>query len=107
MWSVYYRSGRFFVPVVAKTEAGYYLDIDPVAAVPGDALDALVTCVRAAIGRGNPRVPTPTRAEFPKPVVLGPAGVKSWASFERTAASWTIARDAGDYVVTASARGSN
>ena len=67
MWHVYYRAGRFFVPVVARTDAGYYLDIDPVAAVPGDAPDALGTCVRAAIDRGNPRVPALARHEFPRP----------------------------------------
>jgi hypothetical protein len=107
MWHVYFRGGRFFVPVVAQTDAGYFLDIDPVATVPGDAADALATCVSAAIDRGNPRVPAPLRHEFPAPVVLAPAGVKTWATFERKAACWTITRDAGNYTVAASGRGAD
>src|SRR5688500_13934138 len=37
MWHFYVRGGKAYVPVVAQTDAGFFLDIDPVAVVPVDA----------------------------------------------------------------------
>jgi hypothetical protein len=99
LWHVYLRKSIAYVPTVAQTEAGYYLDVEPVAAVPATDANAVQDAVKQAISRGNPKVPTPTRAAFPKPFVLKYAKVRSWADFERTAALWTILRKDGCYQI--------
>jgi hypothetical protein len=101
LWHIYVRQGIAYVPTVAKAEAGFYLDIEPVAAVPATDVDAVQAAVRQAIGTGNPRVPTPTRAAFPKPVVLKHARVKSWSAFEKGASQWTISREGDRYQIQA------
>jgi hypothetical protein len=81
----------------ARTEAGYYLDIEPVAAVPTTDTTAVREAIKSAIAGGNPRVPTPTRATFPKPVVLTYANARSWADFEKTATLWGVSWDRDRY----------
>ena len=68
LWHVYLRKGIVFVPTVARTQAGYYLDIEPVAAISATDAEAVRDVVKQAITRGNPLVPTPTRATFPSRV---------------------------------------
>ncbi len=70
LWHVYLRNGTAFIPTVAQTNAGFFLDVDPVGVVSATDTEALRHAVKQAIGRGNPKVATPTRAAFPKPVVL-------------------------------------
>ncbi len=52
------------------------------------------------MSKGNPIVPTPARATFPKPVVLAHAKVKTRSAFERDALNWTIVEKAGSYQIT-------
>jgi hypothetical protein len=99
LWNLYLRNGTAYVPTVAQTEAGFFLDIDPVEVVPAIDTEALRNAVKQAIGRGNPRVPTPTRAAFPKPVVLRYAKVKSWSTFEKGCSNWTIVEKGGLYQI--------
>jgi hypothetical protein len=97
LWQLYIRNGMVYVPTVAKTEAGFYMDIDPVRAVPATEPDTLRAAIIEAISNGNPVVPTPTRAAFPKPVILRHAGVKSWSTFEKSATYWEILETDGGY----------
>jgi hypothetical protein len=99
LWNIYLRNGVAYVPTVARTEAGYYLDIEPVAAVSATDSVALSDALKHVMAKGNPIVPTPTRAAFPKPVVLRHANVRSWADFERTASQWTISRKDDFYTI--------
>lgn len=99
VWNVYLRNGIAFVPTVAQTDAGFYLDVDPVGVVSATDTQALQHAVKQAIGRGNPKVPTPTRAAFPKPVVLKYAKAKSWSVFEKGCLNWTIVEKDGVYHV--------
>lgn len=101
LWHIYVRKGITYVPTVAQTEAGFYLDIEPVAAIPATNVDAVQAAVRQAIGRGNPRIPTPTRATFPKSVILKHAQVKSRSAFEKEASLWTISRNGDRYQIQA------
>ena len=90
VWGFYFRKGKVYVPIVARTEAGYYLNIEPVAVVDADDFGGVVSAIQAAIERGNPAVPTPSRANFPKPVIPRLAGVKSWPQFARESLYWKI-----------------
>lgn len=85
---VYVRDGVAFLPTVARTTAGFWMDVEPVEVVPFAAAETAGLCAALArvIDRGNPTVPTPTRATFPPWVVLRHAGVASARAFGRTAA---------------------
>jgi hypothetical protein len=99
VWHIYLRNRTAFIPTVAQTDAGFFLDVDPVDVVSASDTEALQHAVKQAIGRGNPKVPTPTRAAFPKPVVLKYAKVKSWPAFERDCLYWTTVEKDGVYHV--------
>ncbi len=99
LWQVYSRKGLVYVPTVARTEAGYYMDIDPVEVVPAKDTPSLERAIKKAISNGNPIVPTPSRAAFPEPVVLKYAGMKSWRAFENGASNWTIVQKDGIYEI--------
>jgi hypothetical protein len=97
LWNLYLRKGTAYVPTVAQTEAGFFLDTEPVEVVSAGDVEALRRAIKQAIGRGNPRVSTPTRAAFPAPVVLKYAKVKSWSTFEKGCSNWTIVEKDGLY----------
>ncbi len=101
LWHVYVRQGIAYVPTVARADAGFYLDIEPVAVVPATDVDGVQAAVRKAIGKGNPRIPTPSRATFPKPVILKHAKAKSWSVFEKGASVLTISRKGDCYKIQA------
>jgi hypothetical protein len=86
-----------YLPTVAKTEAGFYMDREPVALVPVTNTDALRQALEDAARRGNPIVPTPKRNAFPPPVLPKYAGEKSWSKFMQGASEWTIAEHNGTY----------
>jgi hypothetical protein len=98
-WHIYVRKGMVFVPTVARTEAGFYMDIEPVEVAAAADLGAIQLAVKSAVARGNPRVPTPTRATFPKPVVLKHAAVKSWSAFERGSLCWVLHESKGIFQI--------
>jgi hypothetical protein len=89
-----------FVPDVARTEAGFFLDVEPVRSAKLSDLQSLASAIEEAMAMGNPRVPTPTRAAFPAPVILKPAGLKNWNAFVKRGACFTIFRDEGGIEIT-------
>src|SRR5258708_39144334 len=97
---LYIRNGTAYVPTAAKTEAGYYLDIDPVEVTSISDAEGFARAVRQTIDRGHPTVPTPTRATgFPKPVVLRYAKVRSLTAFEKDTSYWQLHRKDDAYQI--------
>ena len=99
LWNLYLRGGVVYVPTVAETEAGVFLDIEPVELAPVTDTEAVRRAVKYAFDRGNPKIPTPIRATFPKPVVLKYGKLKSWSAFERGCTNWTIVETNGSYQI--------
>ncbi len=97
--SFYLRKGIAYVPTMAKTEAGYWLHIEPVDVERISNPESLKPVLLKAIGRGNPIVPTPRREHFPRDVMLRYCGMRSWSAFERTAHLWPISGNADSYVI--------
>jgi hypothetical protein len=85
---------------VSRTEAGYFLDIDPVEVVPASETEVLRHAINRMIKSGNPVVPTPSRTSFPKPVILKYTKVKSWSAFEDGANVWKIVQKSGVYQIS-------
>jgi hypothetical protein len=103
VWHLYLRNGMVYVPTVAQAEAGghlgYFMNIDPVEVVSVAETEALQRAIKEAMSKGNPVVPAPTRATFPKPVMLKYAKVKSWSAFEKGTLPWTIEEKSGVYQI--------
>ena len=104
MWNVYVCVGRAFIPDVAKTEAGFFLDVEPVRTVELGDLPALAAALDQAMANGNPLVQTPARSSFPKPVVLKLAGVKNWNTFMKRARCFTILRGESEIEIAEAGR---
>jgi hypothetical protein len=84
------RNGVVYLPTMGQMDRGFYRGIEPVAVASVTNSDALRTALLDTIARGNPAVPMLKRREWPPPVVLKYAGVKSWSAFERGMALWGI-----------------
>jgi len=95
----YLRNGTVYVPTMGMMEKGFYRGIEPVAVVSVTNADALREALAATIARGNPVVPKLRRREWPPPVVLKYAGVKSWSGFERGMMLWSIEEKDGVWKV--------
>jgi hypothetical protein len=99
--TIYVVGNTVIIPTLATTKAGYYLETEPVARL--DLADpGLPAIVRKVLERGNPVVPTPSRARFPMPVVLKFVDVASWKEFVRIAVSWQLAEYNGTCVLARS-----
>ena len=71
------------IPTVAQTEAGYWLDVEPVElACLGDS-STISRAIKSVVARSGMIVPTPSRQNFPKPVVLAYSKTKSLSAFEQ------------------------
>jgi hypothetical protein len=105
LWQIYLKNGTAYVPTVAETEAGFYVDVDPVKVIPALDSEALQRAIKETIARGNPRIPTPRPAAFLKSAVLKYANVNSWSEFEKDASCWKIVENGGKYRIVARARG--
>ena len=95
VFGVYIRGNIAYVPTVARTDVGFYIDVEPFEVVPLADTDGFVNALKNSIARGNPAVPTPLRHEYKKPLVLKYAGVKSQREFERTAGYWSLSEENG------------
>jgi hypothetical protein len=99
-WLLILHKGQAFVPTTAKTEAGFYLSIEPIDVIDTSDERKVEEALLRAIGRGNPAVPTPSRADYSrKPALLRLAKAKSRASFERVAKSWKLSKRQGAYFI--------
>ena len=105
MRSSIYRVGESLViPTTVRATAGYYLDLDPVLVIYLSAPD-LPSTLGLLLERPNPLVPSPKPKEFPAPVVLKPAGFRTWKAFANAAESWKVNKEGAEYKVSHLRRG--
>ena len=102
MWHVYVVEGRAYIPTVARTEAGFFLDVDPVAQAPLSDRTLLLKTFEETLARGTPTVPTPPPGAFPKPVVLVPMRLRSWSALMKKGDCVSVFPLKGGYEVIAS-----
>ena len=93
------RKGQAFVPTMAKTEAGFYIGIEPVEVVDPRNRPGLEDALKRTISRGNPTMPTPPRSNFPESVLVKHAKAKSLFDFEKYATSWKLSMRDGAYFI--------
>jgi len=98
LFHCYLRNGIVYVPTVAQLQiGGAYWDIEPVAVEPVANTEGLRRAFSDAIARKNAIVPNPPKGNWPPPVLLKYAGVKTWSSFARNASQWSIEAEDGIY----------
>jgi hypothetical protein len=97
---LYLRNYTVYVPTMGKMGEGFYRGVEPVAVVSASNTEALHQALAATIARGNPDVPKLLRREWPPPVLLKYAGVKSWSAFERGMLLWNIVERDGTYQIS-------
>src|SRR5271154_2979947 len=98
-YHLYLRNGTVFVPTMGQMDKGFYRDVEPVAIVPVRNIEALRQALAAMIARANPKVPMLRRSDWPQPVVLKHAGVKSWSAFERGMLLWGLKEKDGAFEI--------
>lgn len=96
---VYLRKGDVYVPTVAETEAGFYMNVEPVAVISVANTEGLRNALREVMGRGNTIIPTPKRNAYPPSLLPRYAGVKTDHAFMQKAAHWAIDDKDGDYKI--------
>jgi hypothetical protein len=98
-WMLIIRKGKAYVPTMAKTEAGFYMGMEPIEVVNTTDRQQVENAVMRAITRGNPVVPTPSRDSYPPSPLLKVANVKSLSTFEKSAQTWKLSKTQGAYEI--------
>jgi hypothetical protein len=75
------------------------VDVDPVAVVPVANTEGLRRAFLETIARTNMIVPNPPKDDWPPPVLLKYAGVKTWSAFARGASTWSLKEKEGVYEI--------
>jgi hypothetical protein len=88
VWNVYLYRNFIYVPNVARTEAGFFWDIEPVFVCDDNNQTEFLDILECVIANNNPKVPTPSR-DTP-PVILKYVEVKSWRTLEKHGDCFTI-----------------
>jgi hypothetical protein len=91
------RKATVYIPTMGKMDRGFYRGVEPVDVVAVSNTEALREAIAGAIARGNPPVPMLRRGDWPPPVVLRYAGVRSWPAFERGMTLWSIEEKDGSF----------
>jgi hypothetical protein len=97
-WHVYLKDNVVFVPTTGMLDKGVYREIEPVAVVPLSNTEGVRRALHATIARGNPPAGY-SGGNFPPPVLLKYAGVKTWSAFARGTLTWSIELTEGDYQI--------
>lgn len=104
---IYLRNGTVYVPTMGRVDKGFFLGIEPVAVVAVSETEALHKAVAETIVRGNRGVPMPKRSEWPKPILLKYARVKSWSAFERGMQLWGLEERDSVFVIDSYSKSPN
>lgn len=96
---VYLRQGVVYMPTVVRTDAGFYMNVEPVAVVPVSNTDGIRSALHEIIARRNTVIPTPKRNEYPPSLLPRYAGVKSDRAFMHGTAHWAVDEKGGDYQI--------
>jgi hypothetical protein len=98
-YHVYLRKGTVYLPTMAKTEAGFYMNVEPVAVMSVTNTERLRNAFRDVMARGNAVIATPKRNAFPPSLLPKYAGVKTEREFMHSAAHWAAEEKNGNYQI--------
>lgn len=94
------KNGQVIIPSKAETEAGFWVDVEPVEVVAIDNPASVVTALRKVCERKLRVIPTPPREALGKSIVLPYATVKTQKVFDAQYALWSLAdRREGGFLI--------
>jgi len=99
-FTIYLRRGRVLIPTLARTQYGVYIEVEPVEVASADNIAEIDDALQTALSRGNPSIPHPDRDNFPTPVVMRHAEVKSWSSFVKGTKVWSVSSESDTWTLT-------
>jgi hypothetical protein len=99
LYHCYLRNAVVYVPTVVKLQTGAYMDVDPVAVILVGDTQSLRRALLDSIARKNAIVSPPPKDNWPPPVLLKYAGVKTWSAFARGASQWSIEDEDDKYQI--------
>ncbi len=99
LWLMFVHKDKVLIPTMARTEAGFYMGVEPVSVIVLQNRAEVRLAFIDTIRRGNPLVPTPTRATYPPDPLLKHANVRTLSAFERSAKGWKLGRSSAEYVI--------
>lgn len=88
----YIRYEKLILPTVAETDAGFYVDQEPIAIFDIACLDDWKRALYLALAAGNQLVPTPERSPEPGSSMLEMLEIKKWSTFEASAIMYTVCK---------------
>ena len=98
--TIYLHKNAVYIPIMVETEAGFYLDREPVETAEIGDTEKLQWVLRKVLTRGNPKIPTPPRELLSGGRFIQKyAGMKSWRSFENQAKIWGVSEKDGNYKI--------
>jgi hypothetical protein len=86
----YVRHEKLILPTVAETEAGFYVDMEPIDVFDVTDIEKWKSELYLRLVRGNPLVPTPERSDDPGSAILERLNITKWSTFETSAIMYTI-----------------
>ena len=85
----YLRKNEVIVPTIAKADAGFYLDAEPVHIFALTDAEAIKKEIIEQMNAEEHEIPTP-QVSTPGSVILEKLHIKSWQSFEKEAVMYTL-----------------
>lgn len=85
---------KVLVPTVAETEAGFFVEIEPLNIYEHHDVDGWTRGIARAMARGSKTVPTPDGEMEPGSQILDALHLNSWSEFEKEAVLFTVHRGA-------------
>jgi hypothetical protein len=104
---LYLRKGMVYLPTMGKIDEGIYRAVEPVAVVSASDIDGIRQALEETIARGNPTARLLRRSEYPSPLLLKYATVKSWPAFERGMTFWIVNKEDGVFQITGQSKRSD
>lgn len=88
----YLRKKQVIVPTIAKADAGFYLDAEPVHVLDLSDSAAIKKELIAQMRQEEHEIPTPTSTKTPGSVILEALHLTNWQSFEKETVMYTLHR---------------
>lgn len=86
----YVRHQKVILPTVAETEAGFYVDMEPIQVYEITDIERWKTAIYKKLIAENPLVPTPDRTDEPGSAILENLHITKWSTFETSAIMYTV-----------------
>jgi hypothetical protein len=96
-----------YLPTMGRIGDGIYRAVEPVAVVSASDIDGIRRALEETIARGNPTARLLRRSEYPPPLLLKYAAVKSWPAFERGMTFWIVKEEDGVFQIAGQSKRSD